>query len=110
MGTGPVEFNAVPPGPSKGSSLSVGRSTMASAAARTAGKIGARAVARGPRMTAANRLERSREIVVDDDVVELGPVRHVAQRILEPSLDHGLGVRLAPAQPPLELARRSAAE
>ena len=81
--------------------------TMASAAARTAGRL-VRAPCSRPGDHGRQAIERGVEIVIDDDVIELVPMRHVAPRVLEPALDDGLGVRLAPAQPPLELgdARR----
>src|SRR3979490_2681708 len=37
-------------------------------------------------------VERLLEAVVDDDVVEFGPVRDILRRIFEPALDHRLGI------------------
>jgi hypothetical protein len=47
--------------------------------------------------------ERAAEVIVDDDVVELVPVPHVARRVAQAPLDDVLGIGAAPAQPPFEL-------
>ena len=44
--------------------------------------------------------------VIDDDVIELVPVRHVAERIAQPARDHRLAVGAPVAQAPFELGQR----
>ena len=84
MGTGPVSLMQHP----------LARASLTAAArrrrwlrraARTAGRL-VRAPCSRPAITAAKPLERGVEIVVDDDVIELVPMRHVAERVLEPAL------------------------
>ena len=48
-------------------------------------------------------LKRNVEVTVDDQIIELLPVGHVAQRVREPALDDRFGVGLAASQPVLEL-------
>ena len=67
------------------------------------GYVGARAIAA---VTGENVLKvghRLLELVIDDDVIELIPVRHVAERVTQASRDDFGVVSTTVAQAPLEL-------